>query len=139
MIEKNVNELDSLNKEVVQQIPELPSHGRVRVKARISQTGDKRRINIFQREILLPHGKEPATTSQAGVNESTGNESTPAAQADVNEEPEFEEGKTTRSYTPSPTTQNQRTVVVPKQTGRIQETEEQEISFTNQQHMVSPD
>ena len=51
MVEKSVNELDSLNREVMQQIPELPRDGHIRVKAGITQTGIKRKIDIIYKEI----------------------------------------------------------------------------------------
>ena len=51
MVEKSVNELDSLNREVMQQIPELPRDGHIRVKAGITQTGIKKGIDIIYKEI----------------------------------------------------------------------------------------
>ena len=51
MVEKSVSELDSLNREVVQQIPELPRDGHIRIKAGITQTGIKRGIDITYKEI----------------------------------------------------------------------------------------
>ena len=51
MVEKSVSELDSLNREVMQQIPELPRDGHIRVKAGITQTGIKKGIDIIYKEI----------------------------------------------------------------------------------------
>ena len=51
MVEKTVSELDSLNREVVQQIPELPRDGHIRIKAGITQKGIKRGIDITYKEI----------------------------------------------------------------------------------------
>ena len=52
MVEKNVRELDSLNQEVMQQIPELPGNANVHVKARIKQTETENQIDIFHTEIF---------------------------------------------------------------------------------------
>ncbi|MCK5232587.1 MAG: hypothetical protein KAR13_20095, partial [Desulfobulbaceae bacterium] len=71
MVEKNVRELDTLNREVIQQIPELPSDGHVRVKARITQTGVKREIDILHTEIILPDSVDTATTTSTSVIEQT--------------------------------------------------------------------
>ena len=51
MVEKSVTDLDSLNREVVQQIPELPRDGHIRIKAGITQTGIKREVDITYKEI----------------------------------------------------------------------------------------
>ncbi len=65
MVEKTVSELDSLNREVVQQIPELPRDGHIRIKAGITQTGIKREINITYKEITPLDGVDQIKTGPA--------------------------------------------------------------------------
>lgn len=67
MVEKTVSELDSLNREVVQQIPELPRDGHIRIKAGITQTGIKREINITYKEITPLDGVDQIKTGPAAA------------------------------------------------------------------------
>ncbi len=69
MVEKSVSELDSLNREVMQQIPELPRDGHIRIKAGITQTGIKRGIDITYKELILHDRVNQVKTKPAAAGE----------------------------------------------------------------------
>ena len=72
MVEKSVSELDSLNREVIQQIPELPRDGHIRIKAGITQTGIKRGINITYKEITPLDSVDQMKTRPAATGKRAG-------------------------------------------------------------------
>jgi hypothetical protein len=51
MVERRVQELDALNRSVVQQIPELPRDGQVKLKARVKPDGT---TELIETEIVRP-------------------------------------------------------------------------------------
>jgi hypothetical protein len=57
MIEQRVEELDALNRSVVQQIPDLPQNGTVKIKARVAPDG---KAEILESEVIRPQA--PAKT-----------------------------------------------------------------------------
>ncbi len=52
MVEKNVREMDLLNKDVVYRIPDIPANGRIHIKAKINYSGGKRQISIQEKKII---------------------------------------------------------------------------------------
>lgn len=51
MVEKNVEELDELNKAAVRQIPDLPKNGKVELEADVSYKGGKPIFDIYYKKI----------------------------------------------------------------------------------------
>lgn len=68
MVEKRVQELDTLNKQVVQTIPELPKDGEIFLKARVRQTGAQQ-IEIMEKSATV---KEETIQFNAGQTAQTG-------------------------------------------------------------------
>ncbi len=70
MVEKTVEELDELNKEAVQQIPDLPKDGKVDMKARVTYEKKKPVFDIYYKKTaekegsLNFNGKQQKTPSQ---------------------------------------------------------------------------
>lgn len=56
MVEKTVEELDELNKEAVQQIPDLPENGKVDIKARVTYEKKKPVFNIYYKKTAEKDG-----------------------------------------------------------------------------------
>lgn len=54
MVNKSIEELDTLNKEAVSQIEELPARGKVELKAKVSTRGGKRVVKIIDKKIQTP-------------------------------------------------------------------------------------
>jgi len=59
MVEKNVEELDRVNREAVGQLPNLPRDGTVDFKAHVTMDGEKPRIRIEEKSILIQGGVVP--------------------------------------------------------------------------------
>ncbi len=55
MVEKNIGDLDRINKEAVGQIPDLPRDGSVDLKANVKMEGDKAKVEILEKNVH--HGK----------------------------------------------------------------------------------
>lgn len=51
MVEKNIQELDRINKNAVSQIPELPRDGKIEIEADITYKGGEPSINILHKKI----------------------------------------------------------------------------------------
>ena len=51
MIEQRVEELDRINREVVQQVPDLPRDGRVHVRAKVKPDA---KVEILESEVIRP-------------------------------------------------------------------------------------
>jgi hypothetical protein len=70
MVEKNVAELETVNRDAVKQIGGLPRDGTVDLKAYVTEEGNKKSIRIVEKKIVIKgaaglSGKESAP---AGVN-----------------------------------------------------------------------
>jgi len=57
MVEQRVEALDELNRSVVQQVPDLPKDGSVKIKARVAPDG---KADIMESEVIRP--RDPAKT-----------------------------------------------------------------------------
>ena len=68
MIERRVKELDRLNREVIQQVPDLPRNGQVHIRAKIAPDG---RAEVLEAETI----RTPRVATPAPV---TGDESVPS-------------------------------------------------------------
>jgi hypothetical protein len=66
MVEKNVEELESLNKEALGQIPQLPRDGRIDLKAYVTAEGGKSRVRIDEAGTRV-EGATGAGKARAGV------------------------------------------------------------------------
>ena len=65
MIEKRVEELDQVNRQVVQQVPDLPRDGRVHVRAKV-KPDDK--VEILETEVIqTPQAAAPKATPDGGL------------------------------------------------------------------------
>lgn len=62
MVEKRVREMDLINRDVVYRISDLPSDGRVHVKAKITYPDGKKQITILKKEIIPIQAASPITT-----------------------------------------------------------------------------
>ncbi len=51
MVEKNIGELDRINKQAVGQIPDLPENGAVDLKANVKMEGDKANVKILEKSV----------------------------------------------------------------------------------------
>jgi hypothetical protein len=69
MVEKQVKELDDLNKEAVGQIQDLPSSGKVAIKAHVTLTDDKPRIEILEKNVTQDPVIVPITTPERDSNQ----------------------------------------------------------------------
>lgn len=56
MVEKTVEELDDLNKQAVQQIPDLPENGTVDIKARVTYEKEKPVFDIYYKKTAEKDG-----------------------------------------------------------------------------------
>jgi hypothetical protein len=56
MIDQRVQELDRINREVVQQLPDLPRDGRVHVRAKVQP--DAKKVEILESEVIPPPRSE---------------------------------------------------------------------------------
>jgi len=70
MVEKNIVELDKLNKEAVGKIPDLPSDGEVHLKANISTKDGKKEIEIIELQVVPAAPAKPADPGSTGKNDS---------------------------------------------------------------------
>lgn len=57
MVEERTNELDELNKEAVQQIPDLPKDGTVELKAKVKLRKGKTQFDIYHQKVYDAEGK----------------------------------------------------------------------------------
>lgn len=51
MVEKEVKELDELNKQAVQQLPDLPKDGTIDLKAKVTQENGETKIDILHHRV----------------------------------------------------------------------------------------
>jgi hypothetical protein len=57
MVEQRTKELDELNKEAVQQIPDLPKDGTVELKAKVKLRKGKTQFDIYHQKVYDAEGK----------------------------------------------------------------------------------
>ena len=57
MVEERTKELDELNKEAVQQIPDLPKDGTVELKANVKLRKGKTQFDIYHQKVYDAEGK----------------------------------------------------------------------------------
>ena len=68
MVQKNVVELDAVNKEALGQIKDIPAQGKVKLKAHVSGTKGKHAIKIIEKKIVSqPVEPQKNTPAPAGI------------------------------------------------------------------------
>ncbi|MEA2083524.1 MAG: hypothetical protein U9O82_04645 [Thermodesulfobacteriota bacterium] len=137
MVEKTVNELDSLNREVMQQLPGLPRDGHIHIKAGITQSGIKRRIDIIYKEITPLDRVDQVKTQPAAAGDRTEVVPTEASESqETNREIILPDRVDQVKIQPAAV--GERAEVVQTETSESQETMKQEINFNDLQQKISP-
>ena len=137
MVEKAVSELDSLNREVMQQIPELPRDGHIRIKAGITQPGIKRRIDIIYMEITPLDKVDQVTTQPTAVGDRTEVVPTETSESQETNKEIILPDRVDQVKT-QPAAVGERAEVVQTETNESQETMKQEINFNDLQQKILP-